>query len=80
MTTATIFPQTLKLSSFGCGAFDPAQRDSVRDSTRTIKEYTELGDTDRAHELLEQIWRLMDEKDEISWDWQKIAYAMRKDF
>jgi hypothetical protein len=37
------------------GVFDLAQRDSVRSSIYTIKEYTRLTDTDRAHELLKQI-------------------------
>jgi Fungal specific transcription factor domain len=72
--------QTLLLAPtfiIGCGAFDPAQRSSVRSSICTIKENTELKDTDRALEVLEQVWRYMDQKDERSWDWQSIAHEMR---
>lgn len=61
----------------GCSAFDPAQGSSVRSSLRTIKEYTELKDTDRALEVLEQVWRYMDQEDERSLDWQSIAHEMR---
>lgn len=61
----------------GCGAFDPAQRSSVRSSICTIREYTMLKDTNRALEILEQVWRYMDQKDEKSWDWQSIAHEMR---
>jgi hypothetical protein len=63
----------------GCGAFDPAQRSLVRSSIRTIKEYTGLKDTDLALDVLEQLWRYMDEKDEKSWDWQMIAHEIRGD-
>jgi hypothetical protein len=63
----------------GCGAFDPAQRGSVRRSICAIKEYTRLPDTDLGLEVLEQLWRYMDEKDERSWDWQSIAHDMRMD-
>jgi hypothetical protein len=75
--------QTLLLAPafiIGCGAFDPTQRGSVRSSMRTIKEYTGLKDTDTALEVLEQLWRCMDQKDERSWDWQSIAQEMRMDF
>ena len=61
----------------GCGAFDLAERGSIRSSMCTIKEYTGLTDTDLAHEVLKQVWRYMDEKDERSWDWQRIAQDMR---
>jgi hypothetical protein len=72
--------QTLLLAPtfiIGCGAVDPIQRGSVRSSIYTIKEYTGLKDTDLALQILEQLWRYTDQKDERSWDWQRIAHEMR---
>ena len=64
----------------GCAAFDQASRSLVTTSIRRIKEYTDFKNTDRAIEVLQEVWRLMDNKDERSWDWQFIAYQMGLDF
>lgn len=63
--------QTLLLSPafiIGCGAFNPVHRGPVRNSIRTIKEYTGPKDTDLAIEVLEQLLRYMYQKNERSWD------------
>jgi hypothetical protein len=75
--------QTLLLSPtflIGCAAFDPAQRAPIRQSIANIKAYTHLKNTDLALEVLEQVWKYMDDKNERSWDWQRVAHAMGKDF
>lgn len=75
--------QTLLLSPtfiIGCAAFDPAQRGPIRKSIANIKAYTLLKNTDLALEVLEQVWKYMDDKDERSWDWQSVAHAMGRDF
>jgi hypothetical protein len=75
--------QTLLLApSFiiGCAAFEEHQRESIRRSIRTIHNYTNLKNTDRALQVLEEVWRFMDMKDERSWDWQSIAKDMHMDF
>lgn len=75
--------QTLLLAPtfiIGCAAFDPAQRPAIRQSIAIIKEYTYLKNADRALEVLEEVWKYMDNKDERSWDWQAIAHGMDMDF
>lgn len=62
----------------GCGAFDSAQRDCIRRFMGTIKEYSRLENIVLALEVLEQLWKYMDEKDERSWDWQSIAHRIRR--
>jgi hypothetical protein len=75
--------QTLLLAPtfiIGCAAFDPAQRQPIKDSIKKIKEYTHLKNADRAMEVLHEVWRYMDAQDERSWDWQKVAHDMGMDF
>lgn len=75
--------QTLLLAPtfiIGCAAFEPAQRQPIRKSIATIKAYTALKNSDRSLEVLEQVWRYMDVKDERSWDWQSVAHDMQMDF
>lgn len=75
--------QTILLApafSIGCAAFHDEQRVQIRKSIKTIREYTSLKNADRALEVLEEVWRFMDEKDERSWDWQSIAHEMGLDF
>jgi hypothetical protein len=62
----------------GCGAFDPTQRGPIRSFIYKIEGCTRL-DTGVALEVLDQLWRYMDEKDERSWDWESIAYRIRID-
>jgi hypothetical protein len=45
-----------------------------------LKSYIEYRNSGTALQLLEEVWRLMDAKDERSWDWQSIAHGMGMDF
>jgi hypothetical protein len=75
--------QTLMLAPafvIGCAAFEPEQREPIRKAIRTVKSYTEYNNTETALQVLEEVWRLMDAKDESSWDWQSIAHRMGMDF
>lgn len=75
--------QTLILAPafvIGCAAFEEHQREPIRTAIRTVKSYMEYKNTDTALEVLEEVWRLMDAKDERSWDWQAIAHRMGMDF
>lgn len=64
----------------GCAAFEPEQRDKIRKVISVVKAYMEYKNTDTALMVLEEVWRLMDLKDESSWDWQTIAHNMGIDF
>lgn len=75
--------QTLLLAPtfiIGCAAFEMEQREPVRKAIAAVKAYTHLRNSDNALEVLEEVWRLMDERDERSWDWQSIAHRMDMDF
>lgn len=75
--------QTLLLApSFilGCAAFEPEQRTRVEAAIVCIEDYNGLRNAARAREVLWEVWRLMDEKDERSWDWQSVAKTLGKDF
>ena len=75
--------QTLILAPafvIGCAAFEEYQREPIRKAIGVVKNYTEYNNTDTALAVLEEVWRLMDEKDEQSWDWQAIAHRMGMDF
>jgi len=64
----------------GCAAFDPAQREPIRKAIGVVKAYMEYRNSDTALAVLEEVWRLMDAKDEKSWDWQAVANGMGMDF
>ncbi|TVY41524.1 Transcriptional regulatory protein [Lachnellula subtilissima] len=75
--------QTLILAPafvIGCAAFEKEQRDPIRKAIGTVKAYMEYRNSDTALQVLEEVWRLMDAKDERSWDWQSIAHRMGMDF
>ncbi|TVY82266.1 Transcriptional regulatory protein moc3 [Lachnellula suecica] len=75
--------QTLILAPafvIGCAAFEKEQRDPIRKAISTVRAYTEYKNSDTALKVLEEVWRLMDAKDERSWDWQSIAHGMGMDF
>lgn len=65
----------------GTSCFEPAQQERVRAAVRAVKGYTGLRNCDRAMELLEKVWQLMDSGDWIAvWDWQGVAKRMGIDF
>jgi hypothetical protein len=75
--------QTLILAPafvIGCAAFEPRQREPIRKAITVVRQYTEYKNSDTALIVLEEVWRLMDLKDERSWDWQSIAASMGMDF
>jgi hypothetical protein len=75
--------QTLILAPafvIGCAAFEPRQREPIRKAITIVRQYTEYKNSDTALMVLEEVWRLMDLKDERSWDWQSIAASMGMDF
>ncbi|TAQ91087.1 hypothetical protein B7494_g678 [Chlorociboria aeruginascens] len=75
--------QTLVLAPafvLGCAAFKKEQRQPIRKAIQIVKDYMEYKNSDTALKVLEEVWRLMDERDEKSWDWQSIAHGMGMDF
>jgi hypothetical protein len=75
--------QTLILAPafiIGCAAFEKDQREQIRKAIFIVKLYIEYKNTDAALQVLDEVWKLMDEKDELSWDWQRVAHRMGMDF
>ncbi|KAH6668168.1 fungal-specific transcription factor domain-containing protein [Plectosphaerella plurivora] len=65
----------------GVACFGRAQQERIRAVVRRIRGYTGLRNCDRVSEVLEEIWRLMDDGDWLSvWDWQAVARKMDADF
>lgn len=57
----------------GCAAFEPEQREVIRECIATIYEYTHLKNSLRTLEVLERVWKYMDEGRVECWDWQGVA-------
>lgn len=65
----------------GAACFEPAQQDRIRAVIRQVRGYTGLRNCDRVSEVLEEVWRLMEEGDWLSvWDWQGVARKIGVDF
>ncbi|CAD6443099.1 3bc7813b-9eb7-406c-afcc-96a629f5ed72 [Sclerotinia trifoliorum] len=75
--------QTLVLAPafiIGCAAFEKRQREPIRKAISVVKAYMEYRNSDAALKVLEEVWRLMDARDERSWDWQSLAHGLGMDF
>jgi hypothetical protein len=65
----------------GTACFGPTQQRRLRAAIKNVRGYTGLRNTDRAVEVLEEIWRLMGVGDWVAvWDWPGIAHRMGLDF
>lgn len=65
----------------GTACFTPTHRDRVRAAVKTVKGYTGLRNADRALEVLEHVWQLMESGDWAAvWDWPRIAQGLGLDF
>lgn len=64
----------------GIACFTDEPRERVRQAIKAVRGYTGMRHCDRVAEVLEEVWRLMDEGDWVSvWDWQAIARRLRID-
>jgi hypothetical protein len=65
----------------GTACFSPAQQRRVRAAIRTVKGYTGLRNTEVVTQLLEEVWRLMDNGQWVAaWDWPGVADRLGLDF
>lgn len=75
--------QTLLLAPVfvvGCASFQHGQRDRVKRALTIVRDYTQLRNAKRVEEVLEEVWKAMDAREEESWDWQGIMARMGVDF
>jgi hypothetical protein len=64
----------------GCAAFEPAQRKEITLAFHKISKYSGLRNIQPAQEVVERIWKMMDEGDRNSWDWESVMKTMNYDF
>lgn len=64
----------------GCAAFDERQRPDIEKAFDGLQSYSNLGNIKPAREIVEIVWRMMDEGDEDSWDWETIIKNNGYDF
>ncbi|OAA59605.1 c6 zinc finger domain containing protein [Niveomyces insectorum RCEF 264] len=58
----------------GAECYATAERERIRNAIRVVHGYTGLRNTQKALEVLEEVWRLIDLGDYSSaWDWQAVA-------
>ncbi|KAL9034815.1 MAG: hypothetical protein Q9214_006872, partial [Letrouitia sp. 1 TL-2023] len=66
----------LPLFILGCASFLPQHRIRVKKGLDRIREYTHFGNIQPAEDVVGKMWELMDERDERSWDWEKLMLDM----
>ena len=64
----------------GCAAFEEDQRRDIEVAFSRIEAYSNLGNVQRAREVVQRVWQMMDEGDERSWDWETVKEEMNYDF
>lgn len=65
----------------GTVCLEPSQRNRVRSAIAAIRGYSGIRSCDRVSELLEEVWRRMEDGDwHAVWDWQGTARDMGLDF
>lgn len=70
----------LPLFLLGCAAFEEYQRPEIRRQFERLQEWSSLGNIRRAYEVVQELWKLMDDKDESkSWDWAQLMKDMGYD-
>lgn len=70
----------LPLFLLGCAAFEEQQRIEINRAFNGLIAVTGLGNIGFAKEVVDEIWRLMDDKESESWDWERIINAKGWDF
>jgi hypothetical protein len=65
----------------GTSCFDPTEQERIRGAVRSVRGYTGFRNCDRVAQVLEEVWRLMEQGDWVAvWDWQGVARRMGLDF
>ncbi|KAK4140446.1 uncharacterized protein C8A04DRAFT_39902 [Dichotomopilus funicola] len=65
----------------GTACFSPSQQKRARTALKIVRGYTGLRNADRAGEVLDEVWRLMEAGEWIAaWDWPGIAERLNLDF
>lgn len=69
----------MPLFILGCAAFEQRQRPDIEHGFDTIQQYSNLGNIRPVRQIVRKVWKMMDEGDERSWDWETIMAEMGLD-
>lgn len=64
----------------GCASFEPRHRVEVERAFGTLAQYKQCGSIGLASRVVQELWQLMDRRDERSWDWELLIESMGLDF
>ncbi len=65
----------------GTACVTPSQQDRIRTAIKTVRGYTGMRNTNRAMEVLEELWKLMDAGQWLAvWDWAGVVRGLNLDF
>ncbi|KAI9653277.1 MAG: hypothetical protein M1831_006112 [Alyxoria varia] len=64
----------------GCAAFEKHQRPKIISALDNLQDYRHTGNIQHARTVVEKIWKMMDNKDEESWDWEGLMHRLKLDF
>ena len=64
----------------GCAAFELYQRESVSEALDRLLEFRHAGNIAHARTVVENIWKMMDNEDDGSWDWEGLMDRLGLDF
>ncbi|KAK0255236.1 hypothetical protein LTR29_017030 [Friedmanniomyces endolithicus] len=71
----------MPLFLLGCAAFQPDQRPEISEAFQRLQSWSSLGNIRYAREIVEEVWRMMDEgMEEETWDWETIIAKRGWDF
>jgi hypothetical protein len=60
----------------GCSTFDAQQRPAILEAIDTLENYSHLGNIKPARQVIQEVWKLMDNGDASSWDWEAVMTKM----
>jgi hypothetical protein len=60
----------------GCSTFDHQQRPAIIEAIEALENYSHLGNIKPTRQVIEEVWKLMDEGDSTSWDWEAVMKRM----
>lgn len=70
----------MPLFLLGCSSFEPRQRERVKKGFEALRAYSNLRNIEPALKVVQQVWEVMENNMEESWDWEKIISDMHMDF
>ena len=71
---------TMPIFLLGCATFGQRQRAQITRPFDIHFAYKQCGSIPHVRRVVSAIWVLMDQQDELSWDWETVIHKMGLDF